>query len=65
MQGRNSKLEMKFDEDIGMPTEGLHRAVKKDGSTNVSSVVFFLRRRPVGLNHWHSRIQPVFTHKEK
>lgn len=39
------QTEMKFDEDIGMPTEGLHRAVKKDESSSVRSVVFSCGRQ--------------------
>lgn len=39
------QMEMKFDEDIGMPTEGLHRAVKKDESSKVRSAAFSYGRQ--------------------
>lgn len=58
------QTEVKFDKDIGMPTEGLHRVVKKDESSNVRSAVFSCGRRlwPYPLR---PRIQPVFTYEEK
>ena len=39
------QMEMKFDEDIGLPAEGLHRAVKKDESSRVRSAVFSYGRQ--------------------